>query len=262
MKALATLLPAVAMLMATGNAEAAGNPREPRRTQAYAEPVPVTDPEEIADWLVQLAGRYSVEGSVFMLPRTFDWVDPEGNEVEIEFTQRLEQVRGMVDCENIGTGGGVQCILNIRWQEQFETIIDPYQGPPGVYNLAGGAADLSPAMTLIGLDPAKQGVTFLLVNSKGLPEGGPGKVAVQKATLRTPCVNAPTMFQAMNPVAKYNDDLPRSCERILIFEPREEGKGLWLTINSEINRELATSTRLTLKPVKDDKDASDKKKRR
>lgn len=228
-------------------AGAAGSPREPHRV-APAEPAPaLTQTWQIASWLRRLVGSYRVEGSVFMFPRTFEFRNTQGELVEGQFVERLESARGAADCAVVGTGAGMQCIFNVGWTDQFDIIMDPDAGPVGQYSLPGGVAYLNPSMLLVGLDPGVQGIGFLLVDSKGLPEGGSGFIAGDRATLRAPCVNARDLYQRLNPAAEFSDRRPQSCERITHIDARAGADLVHLSISIELNEELVTLTRLTLR---------------
>lgn len=240
------LLAAALLVLVMPVAGAAGsNPRETRRDMTYLTPPPVTETAQIGAWLQQLAGSYRVEGSVWMLSRFFEFYY-EGEKREVEFQQRLESASGAGDCARVGAGPGMHCIFNIAWQDQYETILDPELGPVGVYNLPGGVPFLNPSMLLVGLDPGKQGVTFLLVDNKGLPEGGSGSLAGDRATLRAPCVNAPKLLLAMNPAAKFNDRLAQTCERITRIDARPDASSVRVDISIQLNDELFGITQLTL----------------
>lgn len=228
-------------------AAAGSNPRDGRNDVSYVVPEPVTETWRIAAWARRLAGHYRVDGSVFMLSRMFEFRAPDGEMREVEFGPRMISARGAADCVAVGTGAGMQCIFNIGWLDEFETIMDPEQGPVGVFNLPGGVSYLNPSMMLVGLDPPRKGVSFLLVDAKGLPEGGSGSVAGDRLTLTSPCVNAPVLFARMNPAAKFNDRLPQTCERTMHIEARPDAGLLQLSIEIDINEELVTQTRLTLR---------------
>lgn len=252
----ALLATVVLLVLAIPGAHAAGrNPRDPPPVTPQVAPEPVTSPGLIAMWLRRLAGHYRIEGSVFMLTRTFEFRAPDGEMREVEFQTRLESARGSGDCKAVGTGAGMHCIFDIGWLDQHETIMDPEQGPVGVFNLPGGVAYLNPSMLLAGLDPGRKGITFLVVDNKGLPEGGSGSIAGDRATLRAPCVNAPNLFQSMNPAAKFNNRPPQTCERITHIDAPAEAAVVHLSISIELNEELVTLTRLTLRRTQPGGDA-------
>lgn len=55
----------------------------------------------------------------------------------------------------------------------------------------GAVSYLNPAMALFGLDSRNSAINYLLVDNKGLPEGGLGRNTGNRATFRTRCVNQP-----------------------------------------------------------------------
>jgi hypothetical protein len=239
---------AVPVLACALQVHAAGsNPRAPRAGATYENAEPVTDPEQAGEWLLRLVGRYRVDGSVFMLSRVFEFRDSEGEMREGEFQARLESVRGTIDCVPVGAGPGLHCIFNLPWLEQHEVIMDPDAGPVGIWSLPGGDPYLNPAMMLVGLDLAKQQLSFQLVDNKGLPERGSGSIAGNRATLRAPCVNAPPLFAKMNPAARFNDRPPQSCERIMRIDAGTESRSTEWSTSIEINGELVTQMRLSLR---------------
>lgn len=221
---------------------AGSNPRDSRRDISYVIPPPVTERGEIGAWLGRLAGRYRADGVVWIQARV-----ALVNGEEVELPERRVSVKGAGDCAAVGAGPGMQCIFNITWLDEYEQILDPDQGTPGVYNLAGGVSYLNPSMMLVGLDPGKQGVGFLLVDNKGLPEGGSGSIAGNRATLRAPCVNAPALFHSMNPDVRFGNRRPDTCVRITRIDARPGSTIVHLSIAIEINREPATLIEVTLR---------------
>jgi hypothetical protein len=144
-------------LMCSGTASA--QPHRP--DEAGAEPLPNTD---LNVWLRRLVGKYKLDGAA----------NPFG------CPDNCSGVKGKVDCIAIGTGPGVQCILNATWQERWS-----FQGQPILL------AYLDPSMMLMGLDPGISAINMLLVNDKGLPEGALGRIKGITASFYSPCVNMP-----------------------------------------------------------------------
>src|SRR5688572_6370311 len=103
----------VALLAAfsAGAGAAGNNPRETMLDLSYLIPEPVTEPVQMGAWLGQLVGNYRVEGLT----------DVMGRQVGI---------KGAADCVTVGKGPGLHCIFNIYWEDLFEIIMDPAQGPP------------------------------------------------------------------------------------------------------------------------------------
>lgn len=219
---------------------AGANPRQGFLKREYLDAIPVTAQDEMGAWLMRLADRYRVEGAgTFIAVEPFD-------------------VKGSADCAPVGAGPGIQCIFNIHWRDQFEINLLPPTGDEendprnehwyqGIFNIPGGVSYLNPSMMLIGTEPHQQGLRFLLVDRKGLPEGGTGTIAGNRATLRAPCVNAPVLFLALNPTRPFDDREPASCERITRIDARPGSSVVHMAIDIEINGEVATQFQLTLR---------------
>jgi hypothetical protein len=238
---------------------AGGNPRKGGRSGKYLVPEPVTDTAAMSEWLLRLADRYRVDGGgTITIPPADQSVkrattedsrvgrgSSEEEDEEPEFV--YFPVKGSGDCVTVGAGPGIQCIFNIHWDDQFEVNTDPDKGPIGVFNLPAGVSYLNPSMMLAGLDPLRKGLQLLLVDNKGLPEGGSATIAGDRATLRATCVNGPAMFLDMNPSKKYEKMPPTTCDRIMRIDAKPKGKVVHLSIDIEINRELVTQLQLTLR---------------
>ncbi len=92
-------------------------------------------------------------------------------------------------------------MLNVVWQDIYHIQM----GEGAVRSLPGGESYLDPSMALFGVDPGKSAVNYLLVDSKGLAEGGRGSIVANTATFRTSCVNAAAMFLQMENEKKETD---------------------------------------------------------
>jgi hypothetical protein len=208
------------MVLLPGESHSA-QPRAP--TPKWKDPAGPPTPMEI--WLVRLVGRYRVEGVI-----------RAGG-------AGTESVKGMADCVAIGAGPGVQCVLNVAWLDLFQ-IVYPPGDPAGVFNVPGGVSFLNPAMALFGIDPGAAGINYLLVDNAGLAEGGLGSSTGNRATFRTSCVNAPTLFNAMIPPegAFY-----RSCDRIIRIDAKPDAGVVHLLMDIEINEDIHTTIELTLR---------------
>lgn len=222
---------AATILLVTSAADA--GPRDP--TPQWKNPS--GPPTEVEVWLRRLVGRFRVDGMI----EAFD--QPDQDKALLQLVGQ-ESIKGMGDCVAVGSGPGVQCVLNIAWQDIFQIVMpdDPEGRPTGVFNMPGGASFLNPAMALFGIDPGKAGIHYLLVDNKGLPEGGLGSNSGNRATLRTSCVNAPVLFNAMIPTMNY-----RSCERIMRIDARPESSVVHLSMDIEINEEVRTRIEMTLR---------------
>jgi hypothetical protein len=177
-------------------------------------------------WLRRLAGRYQVEGMVE--------VRGKGG-----CPAYCGGIKGKADCVAIGAGPGVQCVLNFTWTDLYET--DYESG--AIFNVPGGVSYLDPAMMLFGMDTGQNAIKSLLIDNKGLPEGGPGSNTGNRATFRTACVNAPALFSAMNP-----DGEPyRTCDRTIRFEAKPDANIVYMWIDIDINDNNFTSFVLSLR---------------
>ncbi len=150
-------------------------------------------------------------------------------------------VKGKADCVAIGTGPGVQCVLNVTWQDIWMMDLQSAR----MVTVPGGVSYLDPAMVLFGLDPGKQGINYLLVDNKGLPEGGVGRNSSDRAVFKTPCVDAPGLFDSM---ATRNFGEPyRTCDRIIRIEAKPDARIVYMWIDFEINEIASTSFLLSLR---------------
>lgn len=211
-------------LLHAGHAPAAPRAPPPKWKDPFG---PTTEADIL---LPRLVGRYRVEGLIEVLTPPTN--DSSGGDI---LTQ--ESVKGMADCVAVGDGPGVQCVLNISWLDMYQIVQPSGEGsdPAGVFNLPGGVSYLNPSMVLFGLDPGTDGINYLLVDNKGLPEGGLGATRGNIAKFRTTCVNAPELFNRMIPNMTY-----RTCDRFVSIEARPESRLAYLTIEIEINEELRT----------------------
>lgn len=182
--------------------------------QARQPPPPWKDPAgppvDMDLWLKRLVGRFSFEGMVHV-QRAGD-CDPTG-----QSNPPCEPIKGMGDCIAVGNGPGVQCILDVHWLDRYD-LQDPERRTPW----PGAISYLNPAMLLFGLDPGNAAINHLLVNNKGLPEGGLGTNAGNRATFRTSCVNEPGVLGG--------------CERIFRIEARSADARLlyvWIDVRME-----------------------------
>jgi hypothetical protein len=221
----AILLASVAMLVA---GIAVADPRAAQTTGA--EPVPDT---EMKVWLGRMVDKFKFEGIVNVPARG-------------DCPTFCVTVKGTGDCVAVGSGPGVQCILNATWEELWEIIQPSDEEVGGVFELPGGIPYLDPAMALFGLDPGQSGISYLLVSDKGMPEGGLGFIEGNRATFKTKCVNEPTLLAAMKPEA-FNGRLPDTCDRTIHIDAKPDSTVVWMTIEIEINEDEFTRFTLTLR---------------
>jgi hypothetical protein len=208
------------------------------RAQPRAEPkvsleafVPVTEPAAMAEWLKRLAGRYTVDGMVHVVQQGDCGNLPPDPAVETPPAPPeppCQPIKGKADCVGVGTGPGVHCILNAMWLDIFNTDFE--NGT--MTDLPGGVSYLDPSMILFGLDPGQAAVNYMLVDSKGLPEGTIGSIVGHKATFTTQCVN-----------------IGPTCERVLRVEAREGASLIYLSIDirDTVAKDPITSIVMTLR---------------
>lgn len=241
-------------LVVFGIGTAAANPRAQPEAIPY-DIKPVTDPVAVGNWLRQLVGKYRFEGMVQIVYTPPSSADPLYPCVKDGApTDYCQSVKGKGDCVAIGTGPGVQCVLNVEWRDIYEIVNSSGLEPAGAFNLPGGVSYMNPSMSLFGLDPGTAGINHLLVDNKGLPEGGIGSVAGDRATFKTPCVNAPILFNAMKPPPRDREEgPPRTCERTIRIDAKPDAALLHMTVEISINDVIWTRQDLTLrrdKPVR------------
>jgi len=232
------MVPALAAIVlacsATPAAAAGKNPRDGKMDVEYVAPVPVTDPLLMGEWLMRLAGRYRVEGII-----------PRGEEAD--------PVQGAADCQLVGAGPGLHCIFDIWWPEDWEITQAGFVVSPD------GIPWLDPSMMLLGLDPARRAVNFMLVDNKGLPQGGSGTIAGERAVLKGPCANPRAMFERLEGL--FAGRSATTCERVFRFGLRTGDRLAYLVIELMINNAPAGRIDMSLYRVASD-DATPKRKKK
>ena len=133
----------------------ADHPRTPPRPSPTAFETPATDV-----WLGRLSGRFEFEGSAnpYLTPSESDPRSPRA-------------ATGRSDCVHVGSGPGIHCVLNVAWREEW---MMGNAIPPHPY--------LNPSMVLYGIDREGGLLHYLLVNNKGIAEGGTGVLSGNTAT--------------------------------------------------------------------------------
>jgi hypothetical protein len=220
----------IAMTALFGSGPIKAQPRAEHKVSSEAF-VPVTEPAAMAEWLKRLAGRYTVDGMVHVVQQGDCGTLPPDPAVESPPAPPeppCQPIKGKADCIGIGTGPGVQCILNAMWLDIFNTDFE--NGT--MTDLPGGVSYLDPSMILFGLDPGRAAVNYMLVDSKGLPEGTIGSIVGHKATFATQCVN-----------------IGPTCERVFRVEAREDSSLIYLSIDirDSVTRDPITNIVMTLR---------------
>jgi hypothetical protein len=247
------LLMAATLLPGSIHANPRAQPDPPSVTAAR----PVTDPVEIGAWLRRLVGRYTVKGAVMIVyapPPNYVPAYPCVTADEMRPTDYCQGIKGKADCVAVGEGPGLQCMFNVTWLDIYEIVLPQVSSggetngdPVGVFSLPGGVSYLDPSMALFGLEPAKAGIHNLLVDSKGMPEGGPGFVTDHSAEFKTSCVNAAALFSEMKPAPRSREEgPPRVCDRMIRITAKPDGKLVQVSMTIEINGEPWTRHDLTL----------------
>jgi hypothetical protein len=259
-----TLTVVVGGIALLGSGNAAADPRASLTTGQESGP-----PTPMDVWLRRLVGSFRFEGMVHVVARG-DCAplppDPakQGQMSEAPPEPFCRSIKGTGDCVAIGKSPGVQCVLNVSWKDMFEMVMQKAEAdgdsvdasPTGVFELPGGVPSMDPAMALFGLNPGKSQIEYLLVNNKGMPEGGSGSVAGNRATFKTRCVNEATLLAAMKP-ENFNNRMPDTCQRIIHFDAKPDSKVVLITMDIDINEDVFTRFTMTMRrQVPDDKTAT------
>lgn len=227
---------------------------------------PMGEPGEPDLWLDRLKGRYRVDGMVEVVVAHPDYenlrcapLPPAPGEDNPPPPPRplCEGISGMVDCVAVGDGTGVQCILNAKWEDLYEIVMEPPPGEKaGAFEVPGGVSNLAPSMALFGLEPYGEGIRFMLVDAKGLAEGSSSGVRGDRTSFRTPCVNTPALISKMR-LETLEDRPLKTCERNIRIDARPGGKVVNFSIDIEINEVLFTRQEIQLWRVTVPKDPLD-----
>lgn len=162
-------------------------------------------PQQSFDWLARLVGEYTIDG--YVLP------DPDG------LTSHSRDARGHALCVGFGFGPAVQCEVRIRWPDV--TGPDGEEVPGGVSTLDGATmlfgfnlGSYSDPMnknirSYAGTDPESFTIAHILVDNKGVAEGGSGfRMGTDTMTSRAPCVAIPENCQRLVRIIVPGDRAP------------------------------------------------------
>jgi hypothetical protein len=172
-------LVALFALPAADQARAAG------RGEAVREPVTYEVDDEVGDpavWTKRLVGRFRVDGSIH---HDFEIIDHGDRDADPAGPLEVWDVsmQGKIDCIDFTAGAGLQCVLNVFWQEQWRDNLK---------DQLGGMPDLTPGMLLAGVTPSTPGtIRMLEVDRRGLAHPGSVKLGGYTARTELPCVNMP-----------------------------------------------------------------------
>jgi hypothetical protein len=276
LKAPKTCLSALLLALALCGAATPASPqgRTPPRPVNVATPTPPMDV-----WLRRLAGKYQFDGSIEVVffppednhgcapmpeggpyPRAIGREPSEGEERPppvLPWNPYCGTVKGVGDCIAIGKGPGVQCVLNVTWQDMYDMVTDEInpdftRNETGIFSLPGGVAYMSPSVMLFGLDPGRGAISYLLVDHKGLPEGGTGEVNGNRATFKATCVNAPVLLAAIRPPTRPARPPGlatswRTCDRIIYIDAKPDARVVNMSIEIRIDDEPFTRIEMTLR---------------
>jgi hypothetical protein len=210
---------ACSLMLAAGTALLAADRAS---AQPHSEPAinlkaiePVTEPAQVEEWLRRLVGRFKYDGMVQMgdcAP-----IPPAGGGPPPPPSDLCQGITGKSDCITIGTGPGLQCVLNVTWRDIYQMDFENGEAREIMVSY------LDPAMELYGLEPGSLTMSRLLVNNKGLAENGRGTITGYTAKFKSPCVNT---------VVSRNAE---ECHRIVRIEAKPDARLLfvWLGIQLE-----------------------------
>lgn len=207
----------------TGVALAASPPRAPPPQWKD----PAGEPVAMDVWLDRLVGRFQFEGVVEVPDRCVPPPPPPDGSPPPFFSPLCSTVTGVGDCVSIGTGPGVHCIFNARWDDLYEIVHASQAGAGGIFAVPGGVNNLAPSVALFGMDASATRLSMLLVDNKGLAEAADGSLHGARATLETRCVNDLKLYEAMRRMPPP----PRTCRRITRIEAREDGRFVRMSVD-------------------------------
>jgi hypothetical protein len=155
------IAPALFALLASGGATA-----DPRDIAPLPEPLTPEEREArrvqqvlaMDPWLRTLEGRFRIEG-----------------------VKGGRSATGKADCISIGPGAGIQCVVFMVWDEQWD------EGQAGL----SGVSSLAPAVIQYGLDPAAVRIRSLRVDNRSLAEPATGLLKGDTTTFQAHCPNTP-----------------------------------------------------------------------
>jgi hypothetical protein len=150
---------------------------------------------ELDAWLSRLVGKFRVEA---YLDNTVVRCHPTCELLRVSFQcagrecKAIRQSSGAGDCDRVGDGPGVHCIINVPWLQPV--VFTP---PPPLDVLPEARTTtipwpgriLEPATILFGIDPDNPAVRYLLVDGKSIAEEASGSLQGDTVTFTAECVN-------------------------------------------------------------------------
>jgi len=254
-----TALLAMGALLAAGNAAAV--PRDPFAVQALEPDTPETKEarrlqmaHDMDVWLRRLVGRFRIEGVSYVDAQGMGGAQQGGGGSSQGSSQgsssssgasgsdsssssqgsssgteaSAKTVKGMEDCIGLGTGAGVQCVVNVVWDEDWGADGQPAEA---------GVSSLAPAMIEYGFDPVASRISYLQVDNQSFAQGGAGTLKGDTLTSRTRCVNS----AAMPP-----------CAQVLRIYAPEGASYVQMWIDTEKNYERTSTLMLYLRRTSPD----------
>lgn len=153
------------------------------------------------DWMARLVGEFDIGGTVVRI----------GAGGQEESTP----VIGRADCVGFGIGPGVQCELRVGWRATWQGEFRDERGRESTFN---------PTVLLVGYEPVRGGVNYILVNSLGHADTAVGEMAsADTVRARTDC--AVDNFSAS------------ACEQLMRITARPDQKTVEVHIEQSIDLE-------------------------
>jgi hypothetical protein len=169
------------------------NRERPRSWDDYQQPF---------NFLARLVGQFVVEGQVDLRA--------QGN------NEDLRKVSGRANCLGFGAAPGVVCEVNVRWPETRGT---------GGEQMPGAVSTLDPAVLQFGFEPAAPGVSWVIVDNRGVADSVVGRLTSPNTLLaRSKCVA-----------------VPGNCERIARITVEPDLKTIRMNIDLAIDQQKSVS---------------------
>jgi hypothetical protein len=199
---------ALLALPVAGKAQATG------RGEAVSKPVTYDQDDVVGDpvaWTKLLVGRFRLDGSVHHEYEIIDHSDRDADPAG-PFELWDVSVQGKADCIDFTQAAGLQCVLNVFWQEQWRNSLKEQ---------LGGVPELTPGMLLAGVAPsaAPGTIRMLEVDQRGLAHPGAVELHGTIAIAKPPCVNMPGT---------------QTCEQTLRVTAKPDSKLIFVTFSTTV----------------------------